>query len=530
MRSHEKIDQIRQGIEKGIPKQLAIPCGRFSSSKQEQGDSTARQTRSAKRLSERWFQVIGERKIFDMGLSAFHGDNFETGEIGELLKEIESGVIKADAYGRKPMLLFEAVDRLTRLPPMEANEFVKRFVQNGVGFIFDDTDMWIDAETINDEWSNFQRDIENAYRYSKKLQKRMNSSWDARRDSGKPITSVCPKWLTFDEKEGCFKKNDRAAIVYRACMLAIDGKGAEQIRKELGISGQKDWQGLTSIFRSRALIGEFQPCKREGKKKRVEIKDDLRKDYYPVVLTEAEWFRLQEAQNLKMNHKSKRGACVTNLFGNLLWSAVDGSPLWIQRLSRGNKAILKSKKAIQCQDGAHKTAIDYDVVENCLLSAFTKITTKDLFPVHANDQREINDLVAKIGRKKEAIAEWESEALEGARGLSRLISKASEEVENLEIEMETLKRRNACQSSDIVGETLEALDFMRTVQGDELLTARLKIRTLISGSIEKVDVNILNSKSAEFMVRFKGGKVLRAEGSKGGWQPLTVVIGEELVA
>src|SRR5689334_14133606 len=129
----------------------AIPVGRFSTADQDKGDSDRRQALSFRRVCERWELAPSARwAIFDHGLSGYHGEHLSKGELGRFLTQAEAGRIKPDRFGRMPCLVWEAVDRMTRLPQLEATDLIKRFVRLDIPIVFDETDLWIDKDTIDE--------------------------------------------------------------------------------------------------------------------------------------------------------------------------------------------------------------------------------------------------------------------------------------------------------------------------------------------------------------------------------------------
>jgi hypothetical protein len=151
-------------------------------------------------------------------------------------------------------------------------------------------------------------------------------------------------------------------------------------------------------MRSRALIGEFQPLKRIGK-----TTEPVRSNYYPALLTEGQFYALQAAMDARTKKGGKRGKTQTNLFADLLFSAVDGSPLWI-RNHRDGERYLVSKSQYQGKPGADSGRIAYKFVEDAILLAFSDLDESDLYPAEANQAADaILTLKGKIAGKKEAI-------------------------------------------------------------------------------------------------------------------------------
>src|SRR4051794_36882289 len=111
---------------KNLPPREAIGVGRFSTDTQDEGDSVRRQQASFARVCQRRDLEPSNRwTIFDKGFSALKGEHLsERAELGKFIRDLEAGRVKPDAYGRMPVLVWEAVDRMTRLPQLLATDLV----------------------------------------------------------------------------------------------------------------------------------------------------------------------------------------------------------------------------------------------------------------------------------------------------------------------------------------------------------------------------------------------------------------------
>ena len=155
----------------------AIPVGRFSTTKQSDGDSIRRQHDSFCRVCHRWELTPSTRwQIFDRGMSGFSGEHLaKNAELGKFIFALQNNQIQPDTDGNLPVLVWEAVDRMTRLPQLIATDLVRRLVYAGIAIVFDESDLWIDKVTIEDKWIILQVHIDSAYNHSKRLSKRLKS-------------------------------------------------------------------------------------------------------------------------------------------------------------------------------------------------------------------------------------------------------------------------------------------------------------------------------------------------------------------
>ncbi len=83
---------------------------RFSTPEQIKGDSTRRQKDGAKKYAEEHGLDLDEKLTFqDLGVSALHGKNAETGALGVFLQAVREGRVEKGSY-----LLVESLDRISR--------------------------------------------------------------------------------------------------------------------------------------------------------------------------------------------------------------------------------------------------------------------------------------------------------------------------------------------------------------------------------------------------------------------------------
>ena len=89
---------------------------RFSSIKQQKGDSVERQIRlSENYAAKHGLELDTELNLSDLGISAYDRSNLSKGALGQFLKLIEGNRIQKGSY-----LLVESLDRLSRDKVMDA--------------------------------------------------------------------------------------------------------------------------------------------------------------------------------------------------------------------------------------------------------------------------------------------------------------------------------------------------------------------------------------------------------------------------
>lgn len=89
---------------------------RFSSAKQQSGDSVERQTKlSANYAAKHGLELDTQLNMSDLGISAYDGANLKKGALGQFLQLVEQSRIEKGSY-----LLVESLDRLSRDKVMDA--------------------------------------------------------------------------------------------------------------------------------------------------------------------------------------------------------------------------------------------------------------------------------------------------------------------------------------------------------------------------------------------------------------------------
>ena len=110
---------------------LAFSYVRFSSKKQEQGDSVNRQEQSIRAYAEaHGLELVDDQKFRDLGCSAYMGRNKKEGALRDFLDAVKDGKVPPDSY-----LLVENLDRLSRekvLPAFDTFSEISVFRQEAI--------------------------------------------------------------------------------------------------------------------------------------------------------------------------------------------------------------------------------------------------------------------------------------------------------------------------------------------------------------------------------------------------------------
>ena len=505
-------------------KREAISFGRFSSNKQEEGDSVNRQKHAYTSVLARYSERCEPSTrytfgtFFGKGESGFHGKHLaEGGSLRRFLDLLKSGVIDPN----KTVLVIEMWSRFSRMEPDLAVKLLSDIVRSGCVVAVYSPDMWVD--TPNLEGQNFiiiamclqmaHAEAKEKSRIGKKNRENIRTTGLT---IGKQKPRTCPTWISVSKDGKAYELNDKAETLRKACLLAAQGHGQTHIANTLNIQAS----GLTGYFRSRALIGEYQPQTRDNGRSNIGAPVA---DYYPSLLSADEFRQLQSSLDSRVKQKGMRSIKVTNLFTDLMFNEF-GEVMRVKTDSRGTHTI--KRYVNRCWGKG--TGINYQLVEDAILDVFLSLTREQLYPADSSEsEKELRNLEAKIADTTANIAQWEAEAVEGNRGLSRLISASTVKLEAYEAELETVKTRLVVNKVDNLsaGKTI-ITELLAEKTGKELIDLRSRLKAVINRVVRRIVITIHSPYSCSLEVNLVNGKAVSV-GSVGKVKGLTVAVGIE---
>ncbi|AUZ65611.1 recombinase family protein [Citrobacter amalonaticus] len=283
---------------------------RFSSKKQEQGDSVRRQTELAEQYAHANNLILSDKNFQDLGISAFKEGNRPS--LGDMLEAIEKGQIEQGST-----IIIESLDRLSRRGIDVTQQIIKSILQHNV-FIASLVDgLLLNRESVNDLVSVIRIALaaDLAYKESEKKSQRLRETKGQQRQralNGEVINKILPFWL--ERKQDKIVFSDRLDTVKRIIELRRKGFGTNKIARTLNDEGHKPlrsagWNHTTvgKTINSVALYGAYQTS--ETTKDRKVILLDIIENYYPAVINKDEFILLQSDQKQnKPGYKSEHNA------------------------------------------------------------------------------------------------------------------------------------------------------------------------------------------------------------------------------
>lgn len=191
---------------KTLQRAKAYSYVRFSTPEQAEGDSHRRQTEKAQRYATENGLELQTSTFEDLGLSAFHGKNVETGALGIFLDGAPTGTIPKGSY-----LLVESLDRISRQTARKAVRALEDLVDAGI-IVVDLSDgggRTYSTEVLDtDQFAFVMMTLRfiRAHEESTMKSARVAAAFDRKRKAAtgkgphlQPFTRMLPGWLLWNE-------------------------------------------------------------------------------------------------------------------------------------------------------------------------------------------------------------------------------------------------------------------------------------------------------------------------------------------
>ena len=295
---------------------------RMSTEQQSHGDSLPRQTERAEEFCRaHGLEIDRELDLRDIGVSAFTGANVESGALGRFLAAIKENKVPPGSY-----LLIESHDRLSRMEPRKALPVFLEIQNAGISIaVLADNKVFHPTGGHHLELIEAIIGMARSHDESRMKSDRGRRNWENKRKKMDRVilTRKCPGWVTpKDDDSGFELVPDRADTVRLMFDLVLsEGLGSDAIARELNRRGiepfghsTQGWQksSVHGILKSRATIGECEPQRRVAGK-RVPT-GQRQKGYFPPVVSEADFYAVQQKRGGRSRGGGRIGDNVRNLF------------------------------------------------------------------------------------------------------------------------------------------------------------------------------------------------------------------------
>jgi DNA invertase Pin-like site-specific DNA recombinase len=402
---------------------------RFSSKKQEQGDSIRRQVekRNAWIANHKGCFLDTEINLEDLGISAATGDNLDPrkGNLGKFVELCRNGKIERGSY-----LIFERLDRFSRKAVLKVTSLLDELVSDhGLKIVvLDPSEQIIDDSNIGntDVVLSVVLQLQMAFEQSREKAYRVGQAWIRKRQlaqGGQVVTKKCPAWLHWSDKQKGFEVDEKAGEAIRFIFeQAASGVGQVRIVRELNNrftpiskptakSPVPQWNTsyVNKILHDQSVLGIYQPMRFDEKKNRVPAGDPI-KEYYPRVISDELFHRARYSQS----HNKKANATTKTNFVNILSGLVkcvsDGNSMQIQtsrqKRRNGDKYIQRRLVSYghKRNDKSCPFSIEYFAFESLILAAMKEIRKEDILDTF-EPSSEAADLEKTISGARRHIEE-----------------------------------------------------------------------------------------------------------------------------
>ena len=302
---------------------------RFSSKKQEQGDSIRRQTEATAAWAKRNGITLDTSLEPDCGVSAYRGKNTDVGSLGAFLRHVEAGRVLPGSC-----LVVESLDRLSRQQIQPALLLVLSLLQRGIRIVqLQPTEIVYDDKSDTTPIILMLVELSRANSESRVKSERVHAAWGERRKrarKGEILTHKLPAWV--EERNGKLVAiPERVGAIRSIFEWSESGLGISMIQRRLiaegipafGSSGRWSYAYLHLLLSDRRVTGEFTPMVSVNGAKSAQPDGAPIPDYYPRVVSDGLFERVAMGLRSRRRKSGKIGSRV-NVFSGLVRSARDG--------------------------------------------------------------------------------------------------------------------------------------------------------------------------------------------------------------
>ncbi|HCG5245505.1 recombinase family protein [Vibrio parahaemolyticus] len=194
---------------------VAYLYARFSTKRQELGDSLNRQIQAAQDWCSRNNITLSDHSFEDLGVSAFKEGTKPA--LSEFISAVKSNRIKNGSY-----LLIEDDDRLSRRGWKHTQDLMHELVNLGITVVLIKTGRYYNSSNINDIGDNIvlMVNADRAYKESERKSQLIRAQRTRARNN-RQVTGKLPMWIERSSENG-FKFNDKVSKVLLKLLMKKD--------------------------------------------------------------------------------------------------------------------------------------------------------------------------------------------------------------------------------------------------------------------------------------------------------------------
>jgi len=503
---------------------------RFSSEPQLRGDSLRRQNELIdKYAKEKNLTLDDELRFEDRGISAFRGENLAKGALGQFVESVREGRIAAGS-----VLLVESLDRITRLKVREAMQLFLELVNSGITIVTLADGKEHSGSALDQNTSPLFESLivlGRAHDESQMKSGRLKAAWAEKRKNLKltPYTGRIPSWLVRKDDRVTFRViPEKAKLVKRIFGLCLKGEHSESIARlfhseKLPTIGKgRFWTHsyVAQALRNPAVTGRFTPHKMDGLK-RIEAGPTV-DDYYPRIVTDRDFFRVQEIMDARSKHRGGRvSADGGNLFRKVLHCGYCGAPVY--RTAKGQLYGGKLRRVLICRNakdgtGCFYAAWQYDEFESSFLKMATELKVALAKKVGAKSWNDELDTLRGERKMKDQQLGNLVKAIEGGeqatpKTLFVRIKNLEDEIVAIDVKIEETQRKLSLENDG----PSQLAELKIAVSRLSEPAVRKKAADLISRMFERIDLFFVGPHFQFAKYKAAHARLVRTRGKNDGW-------------
>lgn len=494
---------------------------RFSSAKQEKGDSLERQQRDNRAycLQNGW-EIAGE--FADAGISAWKGNNLTSGQLGIFANKVRSAEIPSGS-----ILCVEKLDRLSRQDVWAAVDWMREMTRLGLTVVTSMDNGRYDQQSLSSDnpaqlqtiLGFFMHGIV-ANQLSETISKRVKSAWVRNRtragETNRVISAHCPGWLevvgTGEDRE--FRPiPKRAALVREIFELAASGVGAPAIMRTFNERGEKPWgrayhhrnshrvgwehSYIRDIINSSAVEGDLEPGR--GRRRNREKTGERIVGYFPRIVDADLVARARAAQTSRKGTGGRGRDQCANLFSGFTTCGHCGGGMTIT--GSGGKAgrYLMCINASRGRGCEQKRLFPYKAFEPAALDAVLPLALDDRYFQRPDVTQKLSVELAETKRtidmKKDAVKNLARQlAVKDSETIRELVDEAEADIATLrQMAKELEKALHDARGSVSAQEHLQRVLEVRGALDHEDYETRLKARRMVTEALRGIDAKVVCS-------------------------------------
>lgn len=506
--------------ESPAPTGVAYSYVRFSTVKQELGDSLRRQVEMARAYCARHNLHLHEDSYRDLGVSAFKRKNVERGALAAFIDAVKTGKVPPGSY-----LVVEQFDRLSRADIDIAVRLLLELVHAGIRVVtLVDEKVW-DRETVKDIGNLILAIVYMSRANNESMAKadRLSQIWGEKKrraadgSAQRIITSECPRWLhPAQDRTGFELVPELVESVRRVYAMRLAGHGVMSIvsranRETWPVPGKpplrrprespeayaeratsRTWHTslVGRLLRNRAVLGEYQPHRNLDDGKRAPVGEPVQ-GYYPSIIDEQLFQRVQAVAERRGEFPGRRDASYRNWLQGLLKCACG------QTMVRKNKNSLAQPNYARYYCTARNRGVSTCAGANAgELERAVLYVVSALAPAQFDGHRRADELNAQLDvltvelaaarSKRDRLAEAVADSAAPVKSILPLLAKAEAEVE----ELETRDRARRAEAADIAADADAVFESIARRAGSlSSLDERAELREDLARVVRVVEVH-----------------------------------------